>query len=116
MLLPSASAFLLLFVGTVWTSMDKHIYSSPLGLFHDTIAEVSDILHHEGWWFPIKSPEEGASTSVTVAAMPSDELKKNGGYYKDCSEAPGEESNSAKNMDDAKALFEWCNEVTKPFQ
>lgn len=95
--------------------MDKHIYSSPLGVIRDTVMELSDIFHHEGWWFPIKSPEEGASTSITVAAMPSNQLK-NGGYYKDCSEAESEESDSAKNTEDAKPLFDWCDKVTKAFQ
>lgn len=99
--------------GTVYTDMGKHIYASPLQILRDSIDELPDIILHEGWWFPIKSPQEGASTTITVAALPSTELK-NGGYYKDCAEF--DESSSAKNMDDARALFDWCEKVTEPFQ
>lgn len=99
--------------GTVYTDMGKYIYSSPWEIIRDTLEEIPEQLKHEGWWFPLKSPEEGASTSITVAAMPSTELK-NGGYYKDCAEF--EESDSAQNMEDAVALFDWCDEITKDYQ
>ena len=93
--------------------MGKHIYASPLETIWDTLEELPDIIGHEGWWFPLKTPAQGASTTITVAALPSNELK-NGGYYKDCAEF--EESASAQNMEDAQALFDWCDEVTKDFQ
>lgn len=62
---------------------------------------------------PFKTPEQGAATTLTVATLPSEELQ-NGAYYKDC--VPAEEAESARNMDDARALFDFCDEKTKSFQ
>lgn len=59
----------------------------------------------------MKSVEVGASTTVT-AATTKDFV--NGGYYDDCE--VGEESESAKNPEDSKALFDYCDEVTKGYQ
>ena len=51
----------------------------------------------------MKQPEEGASTQVMVAILPVSELI-NGAYYADCKVM--EEAESAKNMEDAKKLFD----------
>ena len=59
------------------------------------------------------SPEEGAATQVMVATIPDEEIS-NGAYYADCKVT--EEAESAKNMEDAKRLFDYCHEVTKSFQ
>lgn len=61
----------------------------------------------------MKTPAAGAGTTVTVATLPSDAFV-NGGYYDDCE--IGKESDSAKNEEDSKALFDYCDEVTKEFQ
>ena len=61
----------------------------------------------------MKSPEVGASTTVTCATLPDDKLV-NGGYYDDCEEVTPSES--ARNEDDTKALFDFCDEATKEFQ
>jgi len=59
----------------------------------------------------LKTPEAGAATTVTVASLPS---IVGGGYYDDCD--VGVESESAKIEEDAKALFDYCDEITKEFQ
>lgn len=74
-------------------------------------TKIPSLIAEEGWK-PFKTLEQGAATTLTAATLPSNKLK-NGGYYRDCVLA--EEAESAKNMDDAKALFDYCNEVTKPF-
>ena len=61
----------------------------------------------------LSAPDEGARTQTYCAVMPEDELV-NGAYYADA--AVSEEAVAAKNMDDAKALFDYCDEVTRPFQ
>ena len=61
----------------------------------------------------MKSVEVGASTTVTAATLPSVQLV-NGGYYDDCE--IGNESESAKNMEDAKALFDFLDAETMSFQ
>lgn len=58
-------------------------------------------------------PTEGARTQTYCAVMPADQLV-NGAYYVDA--AVSQEAEAAKNMDDAKALYDYCNEVTRPFQ
>ncbi|MEM7551472.1 MAG: SDR family NAD(P)-dependent oxidoreductase [Bacteroidota bacterium] len=59
------------------------------------------------------SPEEGAATQVLVATIPDEELS-NGAYYSDCKVT--EEAESARNMEDAKKLFDYCDDVTKAYQ
>ena len=61
----------------------------------------------------IKSVEAGAATNVTVATLATDKFV-NGAYYEDCELS--QESESAKNEEDAKALFDYCDEVTKKYQ
>jgi hypothetical protein len=69
-------------------------------------------MYMEGRLYPFKTPEQGASTTVTVASTGS---LVNGAYYRNC-EPDSYESDSAKNEDDAKALFDFCDELTKKFQ
>ncbi|MGA7937513.1 MAG: hypothetical protein WCA35_28440 [Kovacikia sp.] len=45
--------------------------------------------------------------------MPEDELVS-GAYYADC--AVSKEAVCAKNMDDTKKLYDYCDEATQPFQ
>jgi len=61
----------------------------------------------------LTTPDEGARTQTYCAVMPEEELV-NGGYYADA--AVSEEAEAARNMDDAKKLYDYCNEVTQPFQ
>lgn len=61
----------------------------------------------------IVSPEQGARTQTLCAVMPSDQFVQ-GAYYADCVVA--EEAESARNMDDAKRLYDYCDEVTRPHQ
>lgn len=60
-----------------------------------------------------KSVQAGASTTITTACLPSDQFVQ-GAYYNNCE--LGKESENAKNQDDANALFDYCDEVTKMFQ
>jgi hypothetical protein len=62
--------------------------------------------------FP-KLPSAGASTTNTCATLTSNALV-NGAYYTNC--YVGCETAAAKNTDDASALFEYCDKVTKTFQ
>jgi len=48
-----------------------------------------------------------------ILIMPDEELI-NGAYYADC--AVGEAAECAKNKEDAKKLFDYCNEATKASQ
>lgn len=59
------------------------------------------------------TPEEGASTQVMVATITDEELL-NGAYYADCQVT--KEAESARNMEDAKKLFDYCDHATKSFQ
>ncbi|MEO1654117.1 MAG: SDR family NAD(P)-dependent oxidoreductase [Bacteroidota bacterium] len=59
------------------------------------------------------SPEVGASTQTLCATLPAQDLV-NGAYYANCQVA--QEADSAKYMDDAKKLFDYCNEATKSYQ
>jgi retinol dehydrogenase 12 len=60
-----------------------------------------------------KTVEQGAATTVTCATLPSSELAV-GAYYDDCD--VGTEHDCAKNADDAKRLYDLCDEITKKFQ
>lgn len=59
------------------------------------------------------SAEQGARTQTLCAVMPSESLVP-GAYYADC--AVARESQSARNMEDAKRLYDYCDEVTRSFQ
>lgn len=60
-----------------------------------------------------KTPEQGASTTVTCATLPSADLK-NGAYYDDC--AVGSECPAAKNEEDMERLYMLCDELTQKYQ
>lgn len=59
------------------------------------------------------TPERGARTQTLCAVMPSDAFVQ-GAYYADCLVA--QEAESARNMEDAKRLFDYCDKATRPFQ
>ena len=99
--------------GIVYTDMGKHLYSEWLDVVKDFVLDLPFVIATESWWNPVKTAMEGASTTITAASLPSIELV-NGGYYKDC--ILSQESESAQNLDDAKALFDWCDQVTKAYQ
>ena len=67
-------------------------------------------LRGAGW--PV-SPERGARTQTLCAVMPGDELVT-GAYYADGMVA--EEALAARNMEDAKSLFDYCDAVTRSLQ
>jgi len=58
-------------------------------------------------------PESGASTQVYCSVAPDNALE-NGAYYAKCHIEPS--SKGSHNEDDAKRLYDYCNEVTKAFQ
>ena len=60
----------------------------------------------------VKTPEQGAATTITCAALPSSELQQ-GAYYADCEVKEEAEGATAEN---AKMVFDYCDEVTKAFQ
>jgi len=90
--------------GVVKTNLGRHM----------TIGKkLSFMLKHPLAVFSMKEPEEGAATQVMVATIPDVQLV-GGAYYAECSVA--KEAESARNMDDAKKLFEYCDRVTAKFQ
>ena len=54
-------------------------------------------------------PDVGARTQTLCAVMPADVLE-NGAYYVDCQ--PTTPADAAQNMQDAKRLYDYCEEVT----
>lgn len=60
----------------------------------------------------VMTPEQGASTQLLAATLPSEQIV-NGAYYADCQVA--EEAESARNMSDAKALFDYCRRATQAY-
>lgn len=90
--------------GGVKTNLGRHMTFGQKFLF---------ILKHPLMVMSMVEPEEGAATQVKVATLPDTELT-NGAYYADCQVA--EEAESAKNMEDAQKLFDYCDGVTKDYQ
>lgn len=62
--------------------------------------------------YKAQSPAQGARTQTMVAVQPDEELVLGGYYY---NAALSQEAEAAKNMDDAKKLYDYCMEVTQPF-
>ena len=60
-----------------------------------------------------QTPEQGARTQTMVAVLPSSKWVQ-GAYYGDC--VLNDEAAAAKNMDDAKALYDYCDQVTREYQ
>lgn len=58
-----------------------------------------------------KTTSIGAATTVTCATVKN---IQSGGYYSNCYVYP--ESPAAKNEEDAKALFDYCDQITAPYQ
>jgi len=61
----------------------------------------------------MKTPEDGAATQVLLAITPEEEIV-NGGYYGDLKVE--NEAVSAKNEEDAKKLYDYCDEMTMEYQ
>ncbi len=90
--------------GLVKTNLSRHMSLGKKLLF---------TLKHPFAIFSMKDAEEGAATQVMTAILPDNQLT-GGAYYVDCEVV--QEARSARNMDDAKKLFEYCDRVTKNFQ
>ena len=61
----------------------------------------------------IVGPDEGARTQTLCAVMPEADLQ-NGAYYADC--VVTQPAAAAENTADAKQLYDFCEEATRPFQ
>lgn len=98
--------------GGIQTNLNRHT-----GFFSTVwfvLTRAPELMRNGGsGGFKMKTPEAGASTTVTAATLPADKFVQ-GGYYDNCE--IGNESESAKNEEDAKALFDYCDELTKEFQ
>jgi NAD(P)-dependent dehydrogenase (short-subunit alcohol dehydrogenase family) len=90
--------------GVVQTNLGKHIS------FFDKVKMIPKLLTGK---LKMKKPDDGASTQVYCSVFPTSELE-NGAYYADCHLEPS--SKASNNADDAKKLFDYCNEVTKAYQ
>lgn len=90
--------------GVVQTNLGRHIS------FFDKVKLIPQLLTGK---LKMKKPDDGASTQVYCSVAPVSELE-NGGYYADCHLEPS--SKASNNADDAKKLFDYCNEVTMAFQ
>lgn len=96
--------------GVISTNLARHMgLWEKLVLLANVVPRM--LFDNPGAELTIKTPSVGASTSVTVATMT--DLTP-GGYYSNCEIM--QESESAQNMDDAKALFDYCDQVTSAFQ
>lgn len=84
-----------------------------LGRHMTTGQKIAFVLKNPFIVMAMVEPEEGAATQVMLAVLPDEELE-NGAYYADCKVA--RETESARNMEDAQKLFDYCDEVTKHFQ
>lgn len=97
--------------GAVYTSLYRET-----GLFAAvklSMSMIPDVLSgNVAQIFP-KLPQAGAATTVTCATLPSEYLVA-GAYYSNCT--IGVENEAARNAEDAAALFDYCDEVTKKFQ
>ena len=94
-------------------SVHPGVVSTNLGRNFTLKDKLRVILRDPFIMMKILKPEEGAATQVMVATLPSDQIQ-NGAYYADCKVT--QEAKSATNMDDAKKLFDYCDEVTKAYQ
>ena len=90
--------------GVIDTNLARHLPSYIKGAF--TVMSWVGILTK-------KTVEQGASTTVTCATLPSADLK-NGAYYDDCQ--VGKASGNANHPEDAIRLYDLCLELTKDFQ
>jgi NAD(P)-dependent dehydrogenase (short-subunit alcohol dehydrogenase family) len=96
--------------GAISTNLGRHTSTWGLIKFMVTVAIPALFSGND---MSFKSVEAGASTTITAAGLPSDQFVQ-GAYYDNCE--VGKESENAKNQDDSKALFDYCDEVTKSFQ
>ena len=94
-------------------SVHPGVVKTNLGRHMSIGKKLAFMIKHPISIMTMKRPEEGASTQVMVAILPEKDLK-NGAYYADCKVS--EETESARNMDDAQKLFDYCDEATKGFQ
>ncbi|OEK00369.1 hypothetical protein BFP97_02055 [Roseivirga sp. 4D4] len=90
--------------GVVKTNLGRHMTMGKKILF---------VLQHPIALMNMLEPEEGAATQVMLSIQSETDLV-NGAYHADCKVI--EEAESARNMDDAKLLYDYCDEVTKAFQ
>ena len=90
--------------GVVKTNLGRHM---SLG------KKLTFMIKHPLAIMSMKEPEEGAATQVMVATLPESQLT-GGAYYADCKVT--NEAESARNLDDARKLFEFCDRVTESFQ
>lgn len=84
-----------------------------LGRHMTIIQKLKMLIQHPILVLSMVEPEVGAATQVMVATAPAEQLT-NGAYYADCHVE--EEAESGRNMEDAKKLFDYCDQVTKIFQ
>ncbi len=94
-------------------SLHPGVVKTNLGRHMSTWKKVKFVLSHPIAIMNMVEPEEGAATQVMLSVIP-DEKINNGAYYIECEVA--EETESARNMEDAKALFDYCERVTRDFQ
>jgi len=94
-------------------SVHPGVVKTNLGRHMSIGKKLAFMIKHPIAIMTMKGSEEGASTQVMVAILPEKDLN-NGAYYADCKVS--EETESARNMDDAQKLFNYCDEATKKFQ
>jgi len=97
--------------GGIATNLARH--TSVWGMAKFMATKMWELSKNSNGHKGMKSVKVGASTTVTCATLPLEKLV-NGGYYEDCGIST--ESESAKNEEDAKALFDFCEEATMEFQ
>ncbi|NND70322.1 MAG: SDR family NAD(P)-dependent oxidoreductase [Rhodothermales bacterium] len=91
--------------GVVRTNLSRHM--SIVSILKYVWAAIT------GKGSKILTPEQGARTQTLCAIMHPEDLVP-GGYYADCILA--REGDSAQHMDDAKRLYDYCDNATRHFQ
>lgn len=86
---------------------------TDLGRYMSIGQKVKFVLQNPFIVMSMVEPEVGAATQVMLAIKPEEELT-NGAYYSDCKVT--KTAPSGEDMEDAKKLFEFCEEATKAFQ
>lgn len=87
--------------GVVRTNLGRHM--SPWLMMRYVAASLF------GRTQAMVGPDAGARTQTLCAVMPPDDLE-NGAYYVDCK--PTAPADAAQNMQDAKRLYDYCEEIT----
>ena len=88
------------------------LVQTKLGRHANFLTKVLFLISNPKMAMNIQTPEEGAATQVMLATKANSEIE-NGAYYADCKVI--KESESARNLLDAKSLYDYCDTLTQAY-